>query len=238
MDEQDTLMIFRVSSLFLLVLAFQVAIARLSLEREGKRRWQHAISGHMLVQISYLLPLNVSIGALLVGAVGIAYVRWYQPDIYLEVFGPLLRTEERQQLRRLPGAFYFLSGTALTALLFPIDKARYAVECLAFADPMASWMGQVIPSPKFHAKASLAGCTACFFTAVVVGLAYFVPELGRSSSSTGASIHDRHAVSDQLWTVFVGALACTIAEASPFGNDNLLIPLITGATVTYLGANA
>jgi dolichol kinase len=34
-----------------------------------------------------------------------------------------------------------------------------------------------------------------------------------------------------LRRITLGALACCVAEALPFGNDNLLIPIITAAAV-------
>ena len=246
MEDSFWTVVWRVSMWFLLVVVFQVAVAQVSIfqnqSKEAKRRWQHAITGHLLVQISYILPLSVSIGALLVGASGIAYLCYCQPTVYLQHFGPLLRAEETTATTttkssknqgvpitgrlRLPGAFYFLIGTALTAWMFPLTEARYAVECLALADPMAAWMGQVIESPKFHAKASWSGCTACFVTAYVTGLLF---------------LNDQDSDKDEtrfFYTTFlrpmVGALACTIAEAMPWGNDNLLIPLITGAAVTFV----
>ena len=230
-DNRSLLLLFiiliRVSSLFFLVLLFQVAMTRLSLENESKRRWQHAITGHLLVQISYVLPLLVSIGALVVGAIGIAYIRWVYPILYIQVFGSLLRSEEidKERQRRLPGAFYFLCGTAITAAIYPLKEARYAVECLSFADPMASWIGQLQPIPKFHTKASVAGCTACFVTAYLIGLLYLETE-STTTTTTGLVSTKRQ--------VLVGALACMVAEALPFGNDNLLIPIVTGAAVTYL----
>jgi dolichol kinase len=35
-------------------------------------------------------------------------------------------------------------------------------------------------------------------------------------------------------TVTLGALACTVAEALPYGNDNLNIPLLTALVVDKL----
>jgi len=208
------MLLWRVVSIFVLLIAFQIAVAHVVVrEKEAKRRWQHAVTGHLIVQVSYLLPLNISIGALIVGVLGILYVRWYQPGFYLKVFGPLLRPEERRSnSKQPPGAFYFLVGTVVTAWAIPINEARYAVSCLSFCDPMAAWIGQTIKSPRVIGSASLAGCVACFVTALFVGFLYL------------------HTTTQ----IVVGALACTLAEALPYGNDNLQIPIITGATVTYL----
>jgi dolichol kinase len=207
--------LLRVTSFVVVIVAFQVAVARFSLEQEAKRRWQHAITGHALVQISYLLPIHISIAALVVGAAGIAYVRHFKSDLYLKAFGPLLRPDELED-GRLPGAYYFLVGTALAATLFPMNTARYAVECLAFADPIAAWAGRSIPSPNIHKSASLCGCLACFATAWIIGWIMIKEDVDTSAD---------------MFRITLGAFACCVAEALPFGNDNLLIPLITAAAV-------
>lgn len=142
------------AGLIFLIVAFQVAVARLELQREAKRRWQHALTGQALVLISYFLPIAVALPALLVGAFGIWYCRLYLSDIYFRAFGPLLRPNERLGAT-LPGAFYFLVGTFLAVLLFPLPVARYAVLCLSWADPMAAWIGQTIPILSIHRSASL-----------------------------------------------------------------------------------
>jgi len=207
----------RVAFFIVLVTAFQVAVARFDLHQEARRRWQHALTGHALVQISYLLPVAASLAALLIGATGIYCIRHYRDDIYVKAFGPLLRQQELQE-GHLPGAFYFLIGTAFTLALFPISDARYSVECLAWADPMAAWVGCSVASPKINQSASLAGCLACFVTAWGIGwIMLLLPKEDAAAADFGR--------------VTLGALACCIAEALPFGNDNLLIPLLTAAAV-------
>lgn len=204
-----------------------------------KRRWQHAMTGHALVQVSYFLPVELCIAGLSLGCCGIYYVRYHQSDMYLRIFGPLLRVDEMHSStgqRILPGAFYFLLGTALTAALFPMNIARYAVECLALADPTAAWIGQSAAavvggtsasswlSSKIHAKSSVAGCIACFVTATSIG--YVMLIIMSSDDNDSKSGHY------SLWQVVVGGLACCLAESFPFGNDNLLIPLVTAAALS------
>jgi dolichol kinase len=233
----------------ILLVMFQIFMARkqsssLSLSKEAKRRWQHAITGHALVQVSYFLPVSLCIAGLFLGCCGIYYIRFHQAEVYVRVFGPLLRVDEMHSQngqRILPGAFYFLLGTALTAALFPLPIARYAVECLAWADPMAAWIGQssvvlgVSWSPKIHAKASVAGCIACFVTATSIGYVMLILMPPSSSSSDGGSGGGGGgAVVQQysFWQVVVGGLACFLAEAFPYGNDNLLIPLVTATALS------
>jgi dolichol kinase len=228
-------LLLRGSSLVCLVVVFQVAAARLNLDREAKRRFQHAITGHALVQISHYLPVPLCIAVLSVACAGIWYIRMYQSEVYFQLFVPLLRPHELDsdegRPKVLPGAFYFLLGTTMSAVLFPMPIARYAVECLSLADPMAAWVGQSISSPKLlprwtQSSASLAGSTACFATAWCIGyimLLYWVDDDDDDD--------DRAPVSIPCLTV--AALACCIAEAMPMVNDNLSIPLVTALSVQW-----
>ena len=209
----NTSLIGRAGLLLALVVAFQVLMANVALKRETKRRLQHALTGHALVQISYVLPRNLALGLLGLGAGGMYILHQYYPSHFQKAFGGLLRPNESVEL---PGAFWFLAGTAATVWL--VDDwtiVRYAVECLALADPMASYVGSTMPSKKINSGSSITGCAACFGTAWMVGQ-WMLPD---------PSYH----------RLLVGALACTIAEASTFGNDNLNIPILTALAVKYLG---
>ncbi|KAG7349059.1 hypothetical protein IV203_011656 [Nitzschia inconspicua] len=210
---------FRAISLVVLVVGFQLFIARLpSLQKETKRRWQHALTGHILVQSSYILPKSVAIFLLLSTSMGMWVWRTVFPKHFYKAFGPLLRKSELDGTQYMPGAFYFLLGTAVTVWM--VDGwtiPRYAVECLALADPVASWIGSTVPSPKINKRTSVSGCLACYVTAFGVG---------------HVMLGDTH---NDFITLSIGALACTVAEAMPFGNDNLNIPIITALAVDKLG---
>jgi dolichol kinase len=209
----------RAASLVVLVVLFQVCIARVpSVQRETKRRWQHALTGHVLVQSSYVLPKNVALALLIITSVGMLLWRTFLPEHFYQAFGPLLRPTELQGgSQYMPGAFYFLLGTAITVSM--VDGwmiPRYAVECLALADPVASWIGSSILSPKINAGTSLSGAIACFVTAMGVGWCMLEEPY------------------NNMLTLMIGALACTIAEGLPFGNDNLNIPILTALAITAL----
>lgn len=188
------------------VIILQLFTTRLSLSKESKRRFQHAATGQLLVGISYVLPLSICKIALLGGIVLVLYVYSFHNSFYKKEFGPLLRDNEQD---RLPGAFWFLVGTLLTSLLFDFHVGRYAVLCLAYADPMAAWVGSSFKSPKISGSSTLAGCFACFGTAVMVGWILL----------------------DNKWEIIAGALTCAITESVPIGNDNLTIPLFTAAII-------
>jgi len=208
----DPELLGRAGMLLVLVVAFQVLIAKVDVARETKRRLQHALTGHALVQISHVLPRMVALTLLFLGSGGMYILHQYFPSHFHQAFGGLLRPNESIQL---PGAFWFLTGITMTILLIEDwDIIRYAVECLALADPMASFVGSKIPSFSINSGSSISGCLACFGTAWIVGI-WMLPNI-------------------PFHVQLAGALACTIAEATTFGNDNLNIPILTALTVQYL----
>lgn len=196
------------------VAALQVILTNVDLSQEGRRRVQHVVTGQVLVGISYLLPMTFCRVALLAGVLLLLGVYYGFPDWYQEVFGPLLRQSERN---RLPGAFWFLLGTTVTAYCFEIEIGRYAVLALSYADPMAAYIGMTVRSPRIIASASLAGSLACFSTAYLLG--YYM-------------------LNGDVTQAFVGALVCTLSEAIPLGNDNLLIPVATAASIRWVRSSS
>ena len=57
--------------LVVLVVCFQIVVGKVDLQKDAKRRWQHALTGHALVQVSYFLPEYVCVALLLLGALAI-----------------------------------------------------------------------------------------------------------------------------------------------------------------------
>jgi len=233
--------------LLVLVVLFQYFVARApNVQKETKRRFQHALTGHALVQISYILPRSLSLALLLIGSVGMYLAKTFFFGAFLEAFGGLLRPKETSG-EVLPGAFYFLVGTTtVVSGLVTADMriARYAVECLALADPMASWIGSTIPSPKFTIAtdknggtrtSSLSGCLACFGTALGVGWWMLVVVVDSHVDGAGVATTNMNNEFTPM-TLVAGALACTIAEGLPFGNDNMNIPVITALVVDQFAA--
>jgi dolichol kinase len=246
---------------------------------EAKRRIQHGMTGCLLIAISYCIPIYMCIVLLIVATYMIYYLKTYHfHTIYLPNFGPLLRDYEKKSSLSssssekhppsdkiksphnnipLPGAFYFILGTTITTILFPIHIARYSVLCLSLADPMAAYIGQLLPSYRideilflpsyFHkhrnirivtTNATLSGCIACFITAWWIGyiLLVAVPSY-ETTTSTTTTISTTKINHYPILTVTAGAMACCIAEAIPFihyGNDNVQIPIFTALIVTIV----
>jgi dolichol kinase len=194
-----------------LVLVLQLFLARGSSSNdESRRRWQHAATGQVMVVVSYVLPREACLVALILACFVVIYVVYGQGEWYRNSFSTILRPTEVVP-NTLPGAFYFLLGTLVATACFPLSCARYGVLCLAYSDPAAAYIGRSYPSVDLHGSASLAGCIACFVTAYMLG------QIMLSSPSA----------------IWASALACTLAEATPVLPDNFLIPVLTAATACY-----
>ncbi|KAL7544578.1 hypothetical protein ACHAWF_007955, partial [Thalassiosira exigua] len=203
--------------------------------------------------------------------------RWY-----LKHFGALLRGHERgeweelsngggatrgpppqhaQRRRRkvrpaLPGAFYFLLGTALSSFLFPAVPFRASLLVLSISDPMAglagSWFSNVgfnitwkriLPrvvtnfdgGGKADGGPSIAGSIACAIVTILCTYVY-VP---LSSAMADAEVREKSEISLSLGSRLSIGLATALVEAMggahlPMADDNLLIPLAVGSLICWL----
>lgn len=132
--------------------------------------------------------------------------------------GFMVRHSEWQ---RLFGSTYLLIGALLSVWLFTRDIAVAVLLVLSVSDTFASLIGLRYGRSQFLGK-SLAGSSAFFVTAFLV--------------LWGCASRDSAAVA------YVAALVATFAEALPtlrLGrlelNDNLTVPLLTGAVLSALG---
>jgi dolichol kinase len=122
---------------------------------------------------------------------------------------------------RVTGATYVVVGQLLSIWLFPKPIAVAVLLILSISDTAASLVGQRFGRWKIGGK-TVEGSAAFFATAAAI-LAVALPPLG--------------------WKTLLAALMGTVAEALPtwrWGrlelNDNVLIPLVTGCALWYLGA--
>jgi len=133
------------------------------------------------------------------------------------VLGRVLRAAEAHTLA---GATYVTFGTLLAILLFDKPIAVTVLLFLAVSDALASLVGLRFGRARFLGK-SLAGSTAFFVSAVAI--AWCV-------------------LPHTPLVAVLGALVGTVVEALPLRlgawkvDDNLAIPLITGAAITWLSA--
>jgi dolichol kinase len=126
-------------------------------------------------------------------------------------FGKVLREEEKPTLM---GSTYFLFSTILTVLLFPKSIAITSLLILILSDTAAALVGKGIGRIRIFGK-TLEGSAAFFVTSLLVVWLY--PNLNRFSGT-------------------LAALGGTLIELLPIRlNDNLSIPLVTGAIMFFGG---
>jgi dolichol kinase len=127
-------------------------------------------------------------------------------------FGKVLREEEKPTLM---GSTYFLFSTILTLLLFPKPIAIASLLILILSDTAAALVGMAIGRTRIFGK-TLEGSAAFFLVSLLIVWLY--PNLPRFSGT-------------------LAALGGTVIELLPIRlNDNLSIPLVTGAIMFFGGA--
>ena len=208
-----------------------------------RRRIQHAITGLLFYMLSFLLPQMTASLLLIVATVAFYTMHKLRSkskavqEWYMKHFGPLLREREKST-QVLPGAFYFVLGTAIIVVCLPINIVRTCLLCLSFGDrkypflpllyhlicrtdstfitAIAAVVGIHLGGPRIETSTgsykSFGGCLACFTTCfVVTWFCMGVQEVG-------------------IGICFVAAFTATVMEiASGFGvDDNILIPVGTG----------
>ena len=153
---------------------------------------------------------------LFLGLLGIDLLRHFHSGVALlfnkYFFGSVLREEEKPTLM---GSTYFLFSTILTVLLFPKPIAIMSLLILILSDTAAALVGKSIGRIRILGK-TLEGSSAFFLTSLLSVWLY--PHSNRFSGT-------------------VAALGGTLTELLPMGvNDNLSIPLVTGAIMFFGGA--
>ena len=167
---------------------------------------------------SVMVPL---MSALCGGAVVMEAVRFRLPGLnqrLVKVFRPLLKESED---KRVTGATYVGLAALMCFLAFDIDVAVAALFFLAIGDPAAAIVGGRMRGRvvgwRFYGKSPV-GTLA--FLAVCLAM------VGVLSAAGGIDYH---------WAFLVGAAIAALIELAPsIIDDNLTIPLISGAVMTAL----
>jgi dolichol kinase len=134
------------------------------------------------------------------------------------IFQPIMRNSE---LNRLAGTTYLLTGVILIAILFNRGPVAMSLLFLAFADPIASYVGIKYGKDKIFGHKSVQGFMAAFFVCTVVCYVFLAYSM----------IHE-HIFIASLLAGLVGALA----ELIPIGqlDDNFTMPVLSGVGLSIL----
>ena len=127
---------------------------------------------------------------------------------FIATFSALIHEYETKQFN---ASTYFLISSFVTILVFPENIAVIALCFLAFGDTMAHFVGTTVGRIRIFDK-TLEGSIACFVICLVIALLLF-----------------------DIRVSCVGALVATLVELLPLRiDDNLLIPIISGAALAFL----
>jgi dolichol kinase len=171
------------------------------------------------------------------------------------------RERRRKSLPALPGAFYFLLGTSLSTLLFPVVVARTSLLILSIADPMAgivgAWFSEYVNCNITWKQLlmrrrrtvgegpSVAGSLACAITTILCTYVYIS---SIDNNSTISEVTIRSSVSLSFHSrVRIGVMTAVAEALSGRNNlpvvgtilvdDNLAIPLVVGSLIYWLNGN-
>lgn len=136
----------------------------------------------------------------------------------MRLFQPIMRKNE---VDRLAGTTYLLTGVILISLVFDRGVVAISLLFLAFADPIASYVGIKYGKDKIFGHKSVQGFMAAFFVCAFVCYLYL--------SSNG--VHE-HLLIASLLAGLVGALA----ELIPLWklDDNFTMPVLSSIGLSIL----
>lgn len=140
-------------------------------------------------------------------------------EIFIGLFQSVIRENE---VHKLSGNSYLISGVLLLVLLFPAKIVTLTMFFLAFADPIASCVGIRYGKDKIMGQKSLQGTVAAFVICTLITFIYI-----RSYSLMTENI---------LTVSIVAGLIGALSELLPIGklDDNLTLPLMSATGLYFL----
>jgi diacylglycerol kinase (CTP) len=165
-----------------------------------------------------LLPENVSLIILAVAVVlflPIDFLRHRYPalnDWMVHAFKPIMRTHE---IHKIAGTTYLLTGVSLVVLLFPRPIVALTLLFLAFADPIASFIGIKYGKDKIFGHKSIQGFMAAFVVCAIATAIYL----------TYYNIMLDRVIVISLLAGLIGALAELVPIAKI--DDNFTLPVLS-----------
>lgn len=182
------------------------------------RKIWHVVTVFSMALCYYYLPSFWSASLLLAAwliFVPLDFIRKKLPqlnELSLQIFGPIVRENE---VKGVAGTTYLLTGVLIVYFIFPRDIVLLTLLYLAFADPIASYVGIKYGKDKLFKNKSLQGSAAAFFVCIILTYLFL---------QSKAIAMDRLIVMSIL-----GGLIGSAAEAIPIGNldDNFSIPVFS-----------
>jgi len=174
--------------------------------------------GSAIFPLSYLYFFNREeilflLGGFVLIIIILEILRMYIPfftHIYEVIFGKIVREEESE---KFTGATYSFLGAFFAILIFEKEVAIFAMLVLSLSDSTAALVGRKWGSIPLLGKSVQGTIT---FLAVAITIAFLVPGIPRFEAVTAA-----------VFTTLVELVPSPV-------NDNLLIPLSAGITLSLM----
>ena len=152
-------------------------------------------------------------GMAIVGEVARLRLPWLN-QWAIRCLSPLLKTSERHAVT---GATYLVLASFVAFLAFDKPVAIAALLFISLGDPVAALVGSRVPGPRLAGKSPIGS------------LAFVIVGLATASVLMAVDVPEHH------WAIAVGASVAALVELTPLPiDDNLTVPLISGAAITLL----
>lgn len=190
------------------------------------RKLWHIVSGLtglLIYKFFEIDPVNMAIGLAIVGvlslSVEIARLHLERFNLLvLKVMGPFMRESERNHMSGMP---FYAFGVAIALGFFPEPIAVLACLFLIFSDPFSSVFGILFGTIKIMPNKSLQGSFAGFVICYLIAFLYGEYYVGASLSL-------------MVFCFFAGIIGSFSELVSNKIDDNLTIPVVSGALLTLL----
>lgn len=190
------------------------------------RKLWHICTGLLGLGIYYKLGLDPkTMSYILFGVAGLGFLidftRLRSPalnQVVMKIMGPFMRESERTSFSGLP---FYASGVALSLFLFQEKIAILAILFLVFSDPISSYFGILYGKEKILPNKSLQGTVAgylcCYLVTLIYGMVYSEPTIQLL-----------------VFAIFGGVIGAVSELLSELVDDNLTIPVVSGAGLTFI----
>ena len=133
-------------------------------------------------------------------------------DFMVHAFRPIMREGE---IQKLAGTTFLLSGVLFVTLIFPRPIVSITLLFLAFADPIASFIGIKYGKDKIFGHKSLQGFMAAYFVCFGCAMVYML-------------LHNYASDRSLVFCILAG-LVGALAELIPIFklDDNLTLPILS-----------
>lgn len=171
-----------------------------------------------------LLPFWVCIALLVLGWISFVpadILRLKNPELNTKLTKMFKLIMRQNELDRLAGTTYLITGTILIAALFPNSIVALSLLFLAFADPIASYVGILFGKDKIFGHKSVQGFIAAFIVCSVLTYAFlYIKNV------------NEYILIVSLLSGVVGALAELIPVAKL--DDNFTMPVLSSIGLTVI----